>query len=90
MEENIMGLFGNLFKSAFEILLDTASDEDLTDEYEKRRLEWLKDGSGYKTKEMQEIDEEMARRMNEKYEKEHPNAKARHREHGWHLPNDDD
>lgn len=32
---------------------------------------------------------EEIRRMNEKYEKENPNAKPRHREHGWYLSNDD-
>lgn len=33
---------------------------------------------------------EEIRRMNGKYKKEHPDAKPRHREHGWYLPNDDD
>lgn len=33
---------------------------------------------------------EEIRRMNEKYKKEHPDAKPRYREHGWYLPNDDD
>lgn len=28
-------------------------------------------------------------RLNQKYEKEHPDAKPRYREHGWYLPNDD-
>ena len=28
--------------------------------------------------------------MNEKYEKEHPNAKPVYHEHGWHLAEDDD
>lgn len=85
-----MGLFGNLFKSAFEIWLETASDEQLEMGYEERRLNWLKNGSGYKTPEMQKIGNEMVRRSNERYEKEYPNAKPRHREHGWYLPNDDD
>lgn len=84
-----MGLFGNIFKSAFENLLDTASDEELAYEYEKRRLEWLKDGGGDRTNEMERLNDEMVRRANEKYEKEHPNAETRHREHGWYLPNDD-
>ncbi|MDD9271495.1 hypothetical protein ACFPES_31115 [Paenibacillus sp. GCM10023248] len=84
-----MGLFGDLFKSGFENLLDTASDEELADEYETRRLEWLKDGGGDRTNEMERLNDEMVRRSNEKYEKEHPNAKARHREHGWYLSNDD-
>jgi hypothetical protein len=84
-----MGLFGKLFKSGFEKMLDTASDEELADEYETRRLEWLKDGGGDKTHEMERLNDEMVRRSNEKYEKEHPNAETRHREHGWYLPNDD-
>jgi hypothetical protein len=83
-----MGLFGNLFKSDLEIWFETASDEELSDGYEERRLEWLKKG-GDKTPEMKKIANEMVRRSNEKYEKEHPNAKPRHREHGWHLDNDD-
>lgn len=89
MEENIMGLFGRFFKNNFENLLDTASDEELADEYETRRLEWLKDGGGDRTNEMERLNDEMVRRSNEKYEKEQPNAEARHREHGWYLSNDD-
>lgn len=73
----------------FENWLKTASDEELDDGYEERRLEWLKDNHGDITPEMSKINDEMVRRMNEKYEKEHPNAEARHREHGWYLPNDD-
>ncbi len=65
--------------------LETASDEELDDEYERRRLEC----HGNVTYEMDKINDEMVRRMNEKYEKEHPNAEPRHREHGWYLPNDD-
>ncbi len=70
-------------------MLDTASDEELATEYETRRLEWLKDGGGDRTNEMERLNDEMVRRSNEKYEKEHPNAEARHREHGWYLSNDD-
>jgi len=33
---------------------------------------------------------EEIRRMNEKYEKEHPDSKPRYRDHGWYLPHDDD
>ncbi|NHN29654.1 hypothetical protein [Paenibacillus agricola] len=84
-----MGLFGKLFKSSFENLLDTASDEELADEYETRRLVLLKDGGGDRTYEMERLNDEMVRRSNEKYEKEHPNAETRHREHGWYLHNDD-
>ena len=69
----------------FENWLETASDNELDDEYEKRRLEC----HGNVTYEMDRINNEMAKRMNEKYEKEHSNAEPRHREHGWYLPNDD-
>ncbi len=37
-----MGLFEDLFKSAFESWLEAASDEELADGYEERRLDWLK------------------------------------------------
>lgn len=84
-----MGLFGDLFKSAFEIWLEKSSDDELADGYEERRLEWLNKGAGDKTSEMERINNEMVKRMNEKYEKENPNAKPRHREHGWYLSNDD-
>lgn len=74
---------------AFENWLNSASDEELSDSYEERRLEWLKDNHGDITPEMSKINDEMVRRMNEKYKEEHPNAEVRHREHGWYLPNDD-
>lgn len=73
----------------FKNWLETASDEELDDGYEQRRLEWMKDNHGDITPEMSKINGEMVRRMNEKYQKEHPNAEVRHREHGWYLPNDD-
>lgn len=75
--------------SSGEVNIKTASDEELADEYEKKRLEWLKNGGGGRSYEMERINDEMIRRSNEKYEKDHPNAEARHREHGWYLPNDD-
>lgn len=64
-----MGYFGNLFKSSFEKWLEGASDEELSDGYEKRRQQWLKDGcngNGEKTPEMKRIDEEISRRNAEK------------------------
>lgn len=73
----------------FENWLKTASDEELEDGYEERRLEWLKNSHGDRTPEMRRIDDEMVRRMNETYRREHPDAQPRHREHGWYLPNDD-
>ena len=39
--------------------------------------------------ELHRYDEEMTRRANEAYERDNPDAHARHREHGWYLPNDD-
>lgn len=84
-----MGLFGDFFKNSFENWLETVSDEELADGYEERRLDWLKKGVGDITPEMRRINNEMVRRSNEKYEKEHPNVEAKHREHGWYLSNDD-
>ena len=65
-----MGLLSNLFKSSFEKWLETATDQELADGYEKRRLQWLKDGqcgTGEKTPEMKRIDREMGRRSAEKW-----------------------
>jgi len=82
-------LFSN-DKSDFESWLETASDEELSDGYEEKRLDWVEKGEGDTTPEMRKINNEMNRRDNEKYEKENPNAKPVPREHGWYLPNDDD
>lgn len=68
---------------------ESVSDDELADDYEERRLDWLKNGGGDITPEMKRINNEMARRSNEKYEKEYPNVEPRHREHGWYLSNDD-
>jgi len=38
---------------------------------------------------LKKFDDILYRRANEKYEKEHPNAKTVYHEHGWHLPEDD-
>lgn len=84
-----MGLLGNFFKNSFENWLETVSYEELADGYEERRLDWLKKGGGDITPEMRRINNEMVRRSNEKYEKEHPNVEVKHREHGWYLSNDD-
>ena len=70
-EENSMGLFGNLFKSSFEKWLESASDEELSDGYEERRLQWLKDGqcgTGEKTPEMEMISREISERSAVKWE----------------------
>jgi len=81
-----MGLFEKIF-------LKTASDKKLAKEREKIRV---KRNSSYEDKKydkyhwkLNKYDNEMINRTNKKYKKEHPNAKTRHREHGWYLPNDD-
>lgn len=56
--------------NSFESWLGTKSDDDLENEYETRRLEWLKDGAGDKTPEMTKIDSEMSRRAAERWEKD--------------------
>lgn len=58
--------------NSLESWLGTASDDDLSDNYEERRQQWLKDGcggNGEKTAEMKKIDSEMSRRAAEKWEK---------------------
>lgn len=60
-------------KDGFEDFLMTASDEELADAYETRRLQWLKDGqggTGEKTPEMKRLDREMSRRSAEKWKKD--------------------
>ena len=66
-----MGLFSNLFKSAFDSWLESASDEELADGYEERRQEWAQNGyggDGEKTPEMNKIDDEMNRRTAKQWE----------------------
>lgn len=68
-----MGFFSDLFKSAFDKWLETASYEELADNYEERRQQWMKDGfggNGERTPEMKRIDREMSRRTAEKWEKD--------------------
>ena len=68
-----MGFFSDLFKTAFDKWLETASYEELSDNYEERRQQWMKDGfggNGERTPEMKRIDREMSRRTAEKWEKD--------------------
>ena len=85
----ILNLFLNLFKHSFYYWVNTASYEELAEGYENRRKESMKK-DGRRTSEMEIINNEMVRRSNEKYKKEHPNAKPVHRSGGWYLPSDDD
>ena len=71
-----------------------ATDDELDSEREKVRERYV-DGTIdideadrlYDT--LHRFDAEMIDRANLKYEKENPDAKPRHREHGWYLSNDD-
>lgn len=71
-----------------------ATDDELDSEREKVRERYV-DGTIdideadklYDT--LHRFDSEMIGRANSKYEKENPDAKPRHREHGWYLSNDD-
>lgn len=68
-----MGFFSDLFKTGFDKWLETASYEELADNYEERRQQWMKDGfggNGERTPEMKRIDREMSRRTAEKWEKD--------------------
>jgi hypothetical protein len=69
------------------------SDAELGDEYEALRQRWLSSRGDKASRirlEMDRYNEEMTRRANEAYAREHPNPpEPRHREHGWYLPNDD-
>ena len=68
-----MGFFSDLFKTAFDKWLETASYEELADNYEERRQQWMRDGfggNGERTPEMKRIDREMSRRTAEKWEKD--------------------
>ena len=91
-----MGLFDSFKKDCFNYsnsFFQKASDEELDIEREKVRL---KRNSSYDNAEydkyyrlLNKFDNEMIRRSNEKYKKEHPNAQRVNRENGWYLPNDD-
>lgn len=83
-----MGLF-SFIKDFVVYMLTPQSDEDLASEREELRVSWLKDGDARKRYRMDQIDKEMTKRANKKFAEEHPDAKPRHREHGWYLPNDD-
>ena len=68
-----MGFWSNFLKSSFEIWLESASDAELEEGYEKRRKQWIKDGfggDGEKTYEMKRIDTEISNRSAEKWEKD--------------------
>lgn len=67
---------------------ENVSDEEFYSEREQIRQAFCR-GDERAEKLLDLFNNEEIRRMNEKYEKENPNAKPRHREHGWYLSNDD-
>ena len=66
----ITNLIKSCYGNSFEEWVKTASDQELYDEYEKRRQEWMKTGfggNGEKTPEMKLIDREISNRAAEKW-----------------------
>lgn len=68
--------------------LPRMSDDELVEQHEQLRQRWVS-GDGSVREQMHRIDAEMTRRANKRYDREHPDAKTRRSEHGWHLPSDD-
>lgn len=66
----------------------SVSDEELYAEREPVRQAYCK-GDGWAERLLRQFDNEEIKRLNERYQKEHPDSKPRYREHGWYLPNDD-
>lgn len=66
-------LFGDKSKDSFGEWMASASDKELADAYESRRLEWLRtgqNGTGEKTPEMKRLNNEISRRSAEKWAKD--------------------
>ena len=80
-------MFGKTAKYSEE-WFKNVSDEEFYSEREPVRLAFCRGDVGAELL-LNRFNNEEIRRMNEKYEKENPNAQPRHREHGWYLPNDD-
>lgn len=81
-----MGIFDSVARALGS--LRPLSDDDLEEEREALRLRHVSGEDHYD--ELHRYDEEMVRRANEAYDREHPNPPPRrHREHGRYLPNDD-
>lgn len=84
-------LFGNKKPRKYsEEWLTTISDDELRTEREcVRQKKALSECEPWLDRLLNRFDNEIIRRMNERYDKEHPDAKPIYREHGWYLPNDD-
>jgi hypothetical protein len=71
-----------------------ATDDELASEREEVRKRYVSgtidfDEANRLYDILHRFDVEMINRANSKYEKEHPDAEPRHREHGWYLENDE-
>lgn len=81
-----MGIFDSVARALGG--LRALSDEELEEKREALRLRHVAGENHYDA--LHRYDNEMVRRANEAYRREHPNPpEPRHREHGWYLPNDD-
>ncbi|MFE5077128.1 single stranded DNA-binding domain-containing protein [Streptomyces halstedii] len=87
-----MGIFDSIARGLGS--LRPLPDKELEDEREALRQRYVSSGNVTEADklydELHRYDGEMTRRANEAYARENPNPpEARHREHGWYLPNDD-
>lgn len=81
-------LSGEIAPKYSRLWIKRLSDEEFYSEREPVRQAYC-NGSDYAEKILDRFNDDEIRRMNAQYEKDHPNAEPRHREHGWYLPNDD-
>ena len=82
-----MGIFDSIKRALGD--LRPLSDKELKEQYEALRRRYVS-GEGHLYNELHRYNDEIARRMNEAYDREHPEPQEpRRREHGWYLPNDD-
>lgn len=88
-----MGIFDGIARAFGD--LRSLSDEELNEQYEALRQRYVshKDLDNELQRlenELCRYNDEITRRMNEAYDREHPEPReTRHREHGRYLPNDD-
>lgn len=87
-----MGIFDSISRGFGS--LRSLSNAELEDKREMLRQRYVSstdtDEASSLYDELHRYDEEMVRRANETYARENPNPpEARHREHGWYLPNDE-
>jgi len=85
-----MGIFDSIARAVASL---GPSDAQLAARHEALRLRYVSTQDINKSTRlynaMNSLDSEMIRRANRAYIRDNPNASAKHREHGWYLPNDD-